>query len=137
MTPINRPSVSWVATTIAMVSLSFSTSAAAAESLDSHAIRALAVEGTWVSEDTAYGNWTWESDLSVCVVLPTLGDDCADTGTWQVDDDVMCYELTWWGESYNIRTNCFTVHALNDDRYEARYHNTGMDSVFITFEVVP
>ncbi len=62
--------------------------------------------------------------------------DCADTGTWTINGDAMCYELTWWGETEGDRTNCLTVHALGDDRYEALYHGGAMVSTFIHFKVL-
>ena len=35
-----------------------------------------------------------------------------------------------------IQENCFTVAKLQDGRYEAYYHGTAVDSMFMNFEVL-
>jgi hypothetical protein len=110
-------------------------STANAQALDGAAIQKLALQGTWVAEHAEFGNWSWGADNTVCFRLANPIGDCADTGTWTINGDVMCYELTWWGESVGNRTNCFTVNALGDGRYEALYHGGAMISTFIHFGV--
>ena len=106
------------------------------QALNKDALTKLALQGTWQARD-AYGFWSWGEDNSVCLRLLGLNEDCSDTGTWKIDEDVLCYELTWWGKSYGIRKNCFTVVALDGGRYEALYHDSKLDhSVFINFEVL-
>ena len=103
--------------------------------LESNALTKLALQGTW--QPKRFGLWSWGEDKSVCLRLLGLREYCSDTGTWKIDDNVLCYELTWWGESYGIRKNCFTVVALDGGRYEALYHGSKLDhSVFINFEVL-
>ena len=105
--------------------------------LDSNALTKLALQGTWQPKRGAFGHWSWGEDKSVCHRMFGLKEDCSDTGTWEINDNVLCYELTWWGESYGIRKNCFTVVALDGGRYEALYHGSKVDhSVFINFEVL-
>jgi len=111
-------------------------SPAEAQALKGTAIQKLALQGTWAAEDAEFGYWSWGADNTVCFRLNNQTGDCADTGTWRINDDVMCYELTWWGKSIGIRTNCFTVHVLGDDRYEALYHGGAMVSTFIHFGVL-
>ncbi len=111
-------------------------SPAEAQALKGTAIQKLALQGTWVAERTDWGNWSWGADNTVCLRLLNQTVDCADTGTWTINGDVMCYELTWWGEVYDDRANCFTVHALGDGRYEALYHGGAMVSTFIHFGVL-
>lgn len=108
---------------------------AVAEALDGPATEALALEGTWDAEGE-WGFWSWAGDGTVCVRIFGPEGDCADTGTWKVEDDVLCYELTWFGEGYDVRKNCFTVNALGEGRHETRYHGTALDSVFFTFSVL-
>ncbi len=110
-------------------------SPAEAQALDGTAIQKLALQGTWVAE-RAWGNWSWSEDNTICLRLVDQSGDCADTGTWTINGDVMCYELTWWGESYGVRKNCFTVNSLGDDRYEALFHGGAMVSTFIYFKVL-
>jgi hypothetical protein len=111
-------------------------SPAEAQALNGTAIQKLALQGTWVAEHAEFGNWSWDADNTVCFRLANPIGDCADTGTWTINGDVMCYELTWWGEGGGIKANCFTVHALGDDRYEALYHGGAMVSTFIHFGVL-
>ena len=110
-------------------------SPAEAQTLDGTAVEKLALQGTWAAEND-WGNWSWSEDNTVCLRLADQSGDCADTGTWTVNGDVMCYELTWWGKAYDVRENCFTVNSLGDDRYEALYHGGAMVSTFIKFEVL-
>jgi hypothetical protein len=111
-------------------------SPAEAQALKGTAVQKLALQGTWVAEHAEFGNWSWGADNTVCFRLANPIGDCADTGTWTINGDVMCYELTWWGEGGGIKANCFTVHALGDDRYEALYHGGAMVSTFIHFGVL-
>jgi len=110
-------------------------SPAEAQALDGPAIQKLALQGTWAAEND-WGYWSWSEDNTVCLRLADQSGDCADTGTWTRNDDVICYEFTWWGKPYDVRINCFTVNSLGDDRYEALYHGGAMVSTFIKFEVL-
>ena len=111
-------------------------SPAEAQALNGAAVQKLALQGTWVAERTGWGYWSWGADNTVCLRLLNETEDCADTGTWTINGDVMCYELTWWGEAYDVRINCFTVHAVGDDRYETLYYGGAMVSTFIHFRVL-
>ena len=104
--------------------------------LNGTAVQKLALQGAWAAEEAEFGYWSWGADNTVCFRLLNQTGDCVDTGTWRINDDVMCYELTWWGKSIGIRTNCFTVHALGDDHYEALYHGGAMVSTFMQFRVL-
>ena len=130
---------------VAMFSILMIQPAASAESraLNKDALTKLALQGTWQTQALgagggySYRHWSWGEDNSVCLRLFGLNEDCSDTGTWKIDEDVLCYELTWWGESYQSRKNCFTVVSLDGGRYEALYHDSKLDhSVFFDFEVL-
>ena len=110
-------------------------SPAVAQQLDGPAVQDLALSGTWDAEGE-WGYWTWSADKTVCLRIFGPEDNCADTGTWNIDGDVMCYALTWFGSAYDVRENCYTVRALGDGKYETRYHGGALDSVFITFSVL-
>ncbi len=111
-------------------------SPAEAQELDSAAIQNLALQGTWAAEDPEWGYWSWNNDETVCLHLGDTEGKCADTGTWVINDNVICYELTWWGESVGDRKVCFTAQALGDGRYETLYHGGAMVSTFYKFEVL-
>src|SRR5665811_78222 len=102
-------------------------SPAQAEALDGTALKQLALSGTW--KPTRFGLWKWNEDNTVCLRLVATEEKCSDTGTWTIDDNVLCYKLTWYGKSYGIQENCFTVAKLQDGRYEAYYHGTAVDSM--------
>lgn len=109
------------------------TPSAQAQELDGAALQKLALQGTWVTEHSEFGQWIWNKDDTVCVHLPGTDVNCADTGTWVMNDNVICYEFTWWGSS--IRKNCFTVEALGEGRYETLYHGGAMVSTFFFFSL--
>jgi hypothetical protein len=111
-------------------------SPAEAQALKGTAVQKLALQGTWVAEHAEFGNWSWGADNTVCFRLANPIGDCADTGTWTIDGDVMCYELTWWGEGADVRTNCFTVNALGDGRYKTLHHGGAMVSTFFHFRAL-
>lgn len=52
----------------------------------------------------------------MCVRLFDPQEDCADRGTWHIEGDAICYELMWFGEAYDVRKNCFTVVALDENQ---------------------
>lgn len=106
---------------------------AQAQELDGAALQKLMVQGTWVTEHNEFGNWNWNKDETVCVHLPGTDRECADTGTWVMNDNVICYEFTWWGSS--IRKNCFTVQELGEGRFETLYHGGAMVSTFFYFNI--
>jgi hypothetical protein len=111
-------------------------SPAEAQALDGTAIQKLALQGTWAAEHPEFGNWIWNKDKTVCLRIGDAEGNCADTGTWAVNDNVICYELTWWGETTGNRKDCFTVQALGDGRYETLYHGGAMVSTIYYFKVL-
>ncbi len=110
-------------------------SPAEAKALDGAAIQNLALQGTWAAQD-GWGYWSWKEDNSVCFRLFEKDTKCADTGTWVINDNAICYEFTWWGEIADVRINCVTVHALDDDRYETKHHGGAMVSTFFKFKLL-
>jgi len=112
-----------------------SNSPAVAQALDGTAIQKLALQGMWIAEND-WGNWSWKEDKTVCLRLNKRSGNCADTGTWEINGDVMCYKLTWWGKSYDVTNNCYTIQALKGGQYEALYHGGAMVSTFIKFRVL-
>ena len=111
-------------------------SPAEAQELDSAAIQNLALHGTWAAEHPEWGNWSWNKDETVCLRVGDTEGKCADTGTWNINDNVICYELTWWGKASGVRKNCFTVLAYGDGRFETLYHGGAMVSTMFFFKVL-
>jgi len=107
-----------------------------AQALNGTALKELALQGTWQAQHDVGGYWNWKEDNLVCVRMFEKDDNCADTGTWAIKDNVICYEFTWWGKAAGVRKNCITVNALGDERYEAIHHGGAMDSLFFKFTVL-
>ena len=108
---------------------------AAAEMLDKDAMQKLPFQGVWVADHPEWGNWSWNKDKTVCLRIDATEGKCADTGTWAIKDNVLCYELTW-GNSTDNRKDCFTVQANGDGRYETLYHGGAMVSTIFHFKVL-
>ena len=121
------------------VVLGAASSPALARELDGASLEELASQGTWVTSSTAAhsgaGHWTWNADGSVCLQLFGPEDKCADTGTWRVVGNTMCYEFEWWGEVEGMRALCFSVVAVGGDLYEAKYEGSGVTSSLFKFQV--
>lgn len=107
-----------------------------AQELDDEALTKLALGGIWQAEHAEYGFWNWDDSGSVCLRLGSAEGDCFDTGTWEITQNVLCYEMTKWGESVGERVNCFTVNALDDNRFETLFHGGAMVSRMFAFNVL-
>ncbi len=115
--------------------LIFSVTTAMADQIVGKELEDLMGSGIWVSEHAEIGSWEWAYDGSICLRLPEPTDPCADNGTWKIEDDVICYKLTWWGSSVGDQENCFTLNTAGDGRYETVYHGGSMASTFFFFQV--
>ena len=109
---------------------------ALAQDLNGEALKKLALAGTWQAEHAEYGFWNWDNSGSVCLRLGSAEGDCFDTGTWEITQNILCYEMTTWGESVGDRVNCFTVSALDDNRFETLFHGGAMVSRMFAFSLL-
>lgn len=109
---------------------------ALAQELDGEGVRRLALEGIWEAEHAEYGFWSWNEDGTVCLRVGNKDGDCADTGTWEITENILCYELTWWGESVGERKSCVTVKPIGDSRFETLFHGGAMVSRMFAFKVL-
>jgi hypothetical protein len=66
--------------------------------------------------------WDFRKDGSVCARTGAskAGDKCLDEGRWTVKDSVFCWELTWFGESFGVKSTCSTVWRVGPQRIELR-----------------
>ena len=119
---------------LVMMLAAFVYSPAQAQELYGAALQELMLRGTWVSEDRGWGNWSWNEDKTVCIRLGETEGKCWDTGTWAINENVICYEFTFWGA--DERKACFTAQALGDGRYETLYYGITMVSTFFEFTVL-
>ena len=107
-----------------------------AEELDGEAVKQLALQGAWEAEHAEYGFWNWSEDGTVCLRVGSKDGKCADTGTWNIADNVLCYEFTWWGETVGERKGCFTVQPIGEGRFETLFHGGPMVSRMFAFKVL-
>jgi hypothetical protein len=114
----------------------FAGSVSAEQELDGSAVEKLALRGIWAAEENSYGYWKWNEDGSVCLRLHEPGGDCADTGTWAIDGNFICYELEWWGEAYGQRDACLSVVAHDGTPYEVLFQGDALVSTMFHFTVL-
>ena len=62
--------------------------------------------------------WDFRSDGTVCArfVNSRVGEKCADVGKWNLRDNLLCWDLTWFGGSAGIKTACNSVKRSGPDR---------------------
>lgn len=100
-------------------------SQAADATLDAKAVQTLASGRMWRAKfyfpSPTY--WSWKPDGTFCLRLENGTGDCADTGTWKLDGDRLCYRTTWWGQTTGLGAGCIRVVALGKDNYDAIQDN--------------
>ena len=107
----------------------------ASQELEGNALKRLALQGIWEAEHAEYGFWKWNTDGTVCLRVGNKDGKCTDTGSWYVADNVLCYELKWWGNTAGERKNCFTVQPLKDGRFETLFYGALMVSRMFAFKL--
>lgn len=99
---------------------------ASAATLDAKAARSLVSDRMWQQKTTSGPNfryWSWKSDGSVCLRARGKTDECGDTGRWKLDAERLCYDLTWGGLTYGVKSACFRISDQGKGRYEALQDN--------------
>lgn len=118
-----------------LVSTLLMSAPSSAADLDAQSIRRLVSGTTWSARvlDTQAASWDWKSDGTVCLRLGGTSDKCDDSGTWKLDGERVCYQMTWWLKSYGLTSACLSVAELGNGRYEAKTVN---GSRFMQFTIV-
>ena len=64
--------------------------------------------------------WDFRSDGTVCARpgASKVGDKCADVGKWNLRDNLLCWDLTWFGASFGFKTACNSVKRSSPDRVQ-------------------
>jgi hypothetical protein len=114
---------------LALLAISFlllcASEQAGAGSLDAQATKSL-VSGHTLQVKFGSGVvafWTWGSDGSLCARQDAIDSACIDNGTWKVEGDRLCYELTYLGASDGWKSNCLRIVDNGQGRYEAVQEN--------------
>ena len=101
-------------------------SQAGAETLDAPAVKSLVSGHTWKVRFITSGViafWTWRPDGSICPRQSSIDNKCMDEGTWKLDGNRVCYELTYLGASEGWKSNCLRIADHGQGRYEALEDN--------------
>jgi hypothetical protein len=111
---------------------------AAAADLAPDAVRKLVSGMMWTTEkmlnSTQLRSFDWKRDGTLCLRLGSTSGKCDDNGTWKIDGQRVCYQLTWWMKSYDLASACLNVADLGNGRYEAKIPS---GSTFMEFTVTP
>jgi len=99
---------------------------AAAATLDAEAAKSL-ISGRMWQQPQPHGTgqlyWSWNADGSVCLRTDGKTSKCADTGTWKLGGDRLCYKLTWYGKASGRQSACFRISDKQKGLYEALQDN--------------
>lgn len=114
-----------------------------ADTLDGESIRQLADNKIWAMKwaacmgGTCETFWDWHKDGSICAraIDAAKEDKCADDGTWRLDGNALCWELTWLGAGAGYKSRCVTVEPIDGGKYRTTRVG-GIDATFFTFAVV-
>lgn len=99
-----------------------------ADTLDSVAIAKLVDNNTWHlnwaacmgGSDGCRTFWDFGSDGTVCAraIDAKRDDKCADEGKWRIEENKLCWELTWFGGGEGFKSVCVLIEKASDGNYE-------------------
>jgi hypothetical protein len=114
---------------LSLASLVIPASAQSPVNIEGDDLKAMVTGRTWAFSqygdpgNAAQANvWDFRKNGSVCARAigskPT--DKCADEGKWFIKGRMVCWELTWMGESQGMKAACSAVRKVGNDRFELR-----------------
>ncbi len=64
--------------------------------------------------------WDFAGDGTVCprAVDATREDKCADEGNWRIEDDALCWELSWLGGGEGYKSTCILIKDAGTGAFE-------------------
>jgi hypothetical protein len=115
----------WRIFVLLAISFLLASAQAGAGTLDAQATKSLVAGHTW---QVKFGSgvvafWSWKPDGSLCPRQEAKDSDCVDNGTWRLEGDRLCYELTYLGASEGWKSNCLRIVDRGQGRYEAVQDN--------------
>jgi len=65
--------------------------------------------------------WDWRRDGTLCarVLGAPQADKCADEGRWRIEDNAICWKLTWFGGDTGLKAQCIHVRRGENGRFDA------------------
>jgi hypothetical protein len=109
-------------------------SAHAQSELPSEQLKPLVSGRTWaiafygdLSDKMRTAYWDFQRDGRVCARLANNppGSKCADTGSWRLDGDTLCWELSWFGKSDGFDKACGRARPSGDNYQFVNVKNGG------------
>ncbi len=78
--------------------------------------------------------WDFSGGGAVCAraIGATPDDQCADEGSWRIEDNTLCWELSWMGGGSGYKSVCILIKEIGDNTYEAT-RARGLGLTFFTF----
>ena len=85
-------------------------------------VLALRFPGAPPSDPKFFSHWDFKSDGTVCgrLIGSQPNTECADVGTWKVQDNSLCWSLQRIGTSTGINAVCGSIQMSSDGLYELR-----------------
>jgi hypothetical protein len=64
--------------------------------------------------------WDFAGDGTMCArgIDATRKDKCADEGNWRIEDNALCWELTWLGGGEGYKSTCILIKDANAGAFE-------------------
>ena len=64
--------------------------------------------------------WDFADDGSMCArgVGATRKDKCGDEGNWRIEDNALCWELTWLGGGEGYKSTCILIKETDAGAFE-------------------
>lgn len=81
--------------------------------------------------------WNWSKDGSVCAraIDAKRTDKCADDGKWRIEEDKLCWKLTWLGGSEGYKSVCIDIEETSKGHYQTKRVG-GIGITFFEFDVI-
>lgn len=114
------------------------------EGVKSEVIAGLVANRTWhlnwlscmgSSDCSTY--WDFADDGTVCArgIGATPKDQCADDGKWRIQENSLCWELTWLGGGEGYKSTCVLIKETDSHNFEAT-RARGLGFPFFAFKLV-
>lgn len=64
--------------------------------------------------------WDFTDDGTMCArgIDATRQDKCADEGNWRIEENALCWELTWLGGGEGYKSTCILIKDSNAGAFE-------------------
>ena len=64
--------------------------------------------------------WDFADDGTMCArgIDATRKDKCADEGNWRIEDDALCWELSWMGGGEGYKSTCILIKENGTGAFE-------------------